>query len=418
MRSKHVTFCILGFIGLIIVFSCQGRVAGSIYNVTLNEDVQEQFEVGETPLRTVFQYGQDSDNALDILIPVDPAGDRQIAKSHVYYMSKGSKVKFNVETLVNLETWKFDEDFEEHGELNTPRQWISICKGVNPRNGEPIKDTDGDVAKVAITAESIGETFISYLKQCTSGVTNFRDFSERGPFVSNCRTYEFGSETIFDNQNFETTVLPELCFLGAEFTINENSGFSREISVSSYNDSFIGFETKYFSNPISPHIFAVDDDRITTLSVNMSANPQNDDVVDPLVDAGNFLHYSWTMPTDSDGIWQANFASDISIEYVRFYWSDRGRRRSLPIVQDPRLGSPPHTLQVNRGRVCNNVDSDGYFRSNGCSLLSSNTPAATKLDIATPITWRMSILWDPNNYEMAGLWGQPVIMEFGIKADP
>ena len=121
---------------------------------------------------------------------------------------------------------------------------------------------------------------------------------------------------------------------------------------------------------------------------------------------------------EEDGILKDNFASDIDIEYVRFYWTDRYGNK-YKIVNDPRFGAPFPVLflQVG-GNVCRiENDEEVYIRKDDCRLLLNTTPVANKGELNSKIAWYLKIFKDEYNYELMNYWSNPIIMEFGIKAN-
>ncbi|MBT8272365.1 MAG: hypothetical protein KJO77_01075, partial [Bacteroidia bacterium] len=106
--------------GGLLASSCVKKHAFSAQDIKLNESVQERFRAGERSERDVFQFGQATDQALDVVVPIDPSRTKEIAKPHNYYLSRGSTIEFNIETLVKFSTYDIDDDLEERGELIIP----------------------------------------------------------------------------------------------------------------------------------------------------------------------------------------------------------------------------------------------------------------------------------------------------------
>lgn len=412
LRSTY-GILILTALTVLLIWTCTSPAAISVSKARLNYDVQERFAAGRTPDRLLFQYGQNSDNALDIVVPLDPSGSREIAKAHNFYMSRGSTVEFNLETLIEFRLYEIDDDLEDHGELIYPLQWMSVCTSKHHiRGGSPI-NKDGDAINITTAGRSDPNDFYNvFLKRCKTNPLDITFKTPGGPLAGSCDDFEMGgSNDPFRGQNINSARFYPACMLDGRFTLDASSSFTWNLLVNTYDDFSISYVDRYFTDSIRPTFFVVDRN-ITKYYVEMQA-----DVDNALVASGNGgnepLRYTWTMPT-VEGIWQDNFASDIDIDYVRFYWTDRGRRH--PIVLEPRLGNPPHEVQINFGSVCRNVDTQGYLRTNDCNIFSPFTPAAPKNDLDNRITWRLAVFYDDRDYLMGGLWGQPVIMEFGIRA--
>lgn len=395
--------------------SCLKKQAFSAQDIRLNDDMQKGYNSGNTPDDPLFQYGQAQNKALDIVVPIDPSGTREIAKSHNYYISKGSQVEFNIETLIKFSSYEIDDDLEERGKLKIPSQWMSVCTFRDPITGKELKDTDGDDAKIVFDLEDASEAFTSYIRRCSGFQTNHPYLTEYGFLSSPCERIALaGPSDPFRGQNIDDSDAYPLCFFGGRMTLQESSSFSNIIEVSSYNDNILGWEDLTFQTDISP-TFVVLDETVSRFVVQMTPDPDNAYIASGNATGDGFLRYEYMMPI-IDGIYHSNFASDISVDYVRFYWTDQ-YNNLLPIANDPYLSNDPIQVQVNYGNKCSNSDSDGIFRASNCVILNSNTPAGPKGDLDNRVTWRLQVPYDSYNIDTVSGWSKPVVLEFGLKAD-
>lgn len=410
MVNSNISKAPLFFLSNLLLFSsCLTPLVVEIEEVKLNDNTQEHFQPGETPDRNLYQYGQNNDKALDILVPIDPTGNKEIRKSTFYWVTAGSKVEFNMETIMQYRSYKPAKNFKKKGELETPLQWLSACTLRDPVSGNKQTDVNGEEFETAFNAGKASNMFEVYLQQCTEKHGSWpNNIAPYGPFWDGCTRYLLGQTSDpIDFQRAETAMAYPACLLGGRMPINEPCTFYWELYVLSYNDTELKMEKKYFHNTLEPSFLTISHDEVFPYRVQMTADPNNTNA--------NLLKYTFQMP-EYFGKWQDNFAGDISIDYVRFYWTDR-RGNLLPIKMPNQLGRPEHVLQVNTGNVCRESDERGIFWANQCPNFGAYNPASTKINPITLNAWKMQVTYDDYYLELVDNMSRPVIMEFGLKAD-
>ena len=412
MKPKNYSFVILPlFCCLIFLFSCGSDDIGTTFHeVTLNPDVKTRFRPGTTTEQPLFRITGGNNRDLDIVLPNDPNGRTSIMRSHNYFVSSLTRVTLNWETIATVSLYEIDGDLEDQGELILDNQFISTCTLGHPETGTHPQDVNGEDFVIDIDEDdenNIRNQFTVYLKQCETTNTPRPYGTLGGELTEDCvlDVLDGHLDPMFDSSAVTNDAYP-LCMLGASVTITKPTTFYQEVRVRNYNDVVPNFETKTFTTKMTPTFIAVG-----TLPepyrMEMTPNPQNS--------AGNHLYYSFTMPI-IDEIWQDNFASDIFIDYVRFYYTSNGIK--IPLKRTSANRSLDHEIQINSGSDCDMSDRDGKFNYKVCPILRDYTPAANKLDLSNPITWNLSLPWNGNDQLMSRYWNNPIVIEFGLKAQP